>query len=291
MEQEMNKKQTELTQEDMDVIWKMILNAMKEETDLEENLIYLIQIADHTEDEVDRNKYLKKALELDPHLYQAEMVLIDHTYPVLKDKELKLHDLLEKVEEYFKKQVVMPEEYAADYVAHKDHNGYLQIFKNYVGTIFRRGQLRKGIDKGFDLLLLNEEDPMCIRYDILAALAELEEEEKAKALFDRYAEDQTACDLFAMTVLYHKLDQPEKAEEYLVELYRLVPDLEYACHEIWNPTQLTGEILSERIIPENTWEAVVKYHTDHPYLSLQVEELMPWMIVNQPKDTGMGLEQ
>ena len=80
------------------------------------------------------------------------------------------------------------------------------------------GMMHRAIDEGQRLLELCENDNLGVRYQLMHLYAYMEDEMHALALhkqFDSYEETQM---LLPLAVLYYKLNQFDKAEDYIKRL-------------------------------------------------------------------------
>ena len=84
--------------------------------------------------------------------------------------------------------------------------------------------MRRAIDEGQRLLALCENDNLGVRYQLMHLYAYMEDELHALALhkqFDSYEETQM---LLPLAVLYYKLNQFDKAEDYIKRLAKVNKD-------------------------------------------------------------------
>lgn len=95
---------------------------------------------------------------------------------------------------------------------------YMRVCYTYFDALISCGMMHRAIDEGQRLLELCENDNLGVRYQLMHLYAYMEDEMHALALhkqFDSYEETQM---LLPLAVLYYKLNQFDKAEDYIKRL-------------------------------------------------------------------------
>ena len=115
-------------------------------------------------------------------------------------------------------------EYAGEFWTAFETRPYMRVRYTYFDVLISCGMMRRAIDEGQRLLELCENDNLGVRYQLMHLYAYMEDEMHALALhkqFDSYEETQM---LLALAVLYYKLNQFDKAEDYIKRLAKANKD-------------------------------------------------------------------
>ena len=169
-------------------------------------------------------EYLHKALELEPDNVDAQLQLIVHTMEHKVDEQL---PALQKLMETAAKQLEPDGYFKADVGAFweiLETRPYMRVCYTYFDALISCGMMHRAIDEGQRLLELCENDNLGVRYQLMHLYAYMEDEMHALALhkqFDSYEETQM---LLPLAVLYYKLNQFDKAEDYIKRLSAINKD-------------------------------------------------------------------
>ena len=169
-------------------------------------------------------EYLRKALELEPDNVDAQLQLIVHTMEHKVDEQI---PALQKLMETAAKQLE-PDGYFKEAVGAFweifETRPYMRVCYTYFDALISCGIMHRAIDEGQRLLELCENDNLGVRYQLMHLYAYMEDELHALALhkqFDSYEETQM---LLPLAVLYYKLNQFDKAEDYIKRLAKANKD-------------------------------------------------------------------
>ena len=169
-------------------------------------------------------EYLHKALALEPDNLDARLQLITSTTEeALDEQRLALQELLEVADKQLKKAGVF-KKYAGEFWTAPGTRPYMRVRYTYFDVLISCGMIRRAIDEGQRLLELCENDNLGVRYQLMHLYAYMEDEMHALALhkqFDSYEETQM---LLPLAVLYYKLNQFDKAEDYIKRLAKANKD-------------------------------------------------------------------
>ena len=148
----------------------------------------------------------------------AQLQLIVHTMEHKVDEQL---PALQKLMETAAKQLE-PDGYFKEAVGAFweifETRPYMRVCYTYFDALISCGMMHQAIDEGQRLLELCENDNLGVRYQLMHLYAYMEDEMHALALhkqFDSYEETQM---LLPLAVLYYKLNQFDKAEDYIKRL-------------------------------------------------------------------------
>ena len=180
-------------------------------------------------------EYLRKALELEPDNVDAQLQLIVQTMEHKVDEQL---PALQKLMETAAKQLEPDGYFKADVGAFweiLETRPYMRVCYTYFDALISCGMMHRAIDEGQRLLELCENDNLGVRYQLMHLYVFMEDEMHALALhkqFDSYEETQM---LLPLAVLYYKLNQFDKAEDYIKRLAKANKDtkkfLRAAAHD------------------------------------------------------------
>ena len=169
-------------------------------------------------------EYLHKALALEPDNLDARLQLITSTTEeALDEQRLALQELLEVADKQMEKTGAF-KEYAGEFWTAPGTRPYMRVRYTYFDVLISCGMIRRAIDEGQRLLELCENDNLGVRYQLMHLYAYMEDEMHALALhkqFDSYEETQM---LLPLAVLYYKLNQFDKAEDYIKRLAKANKD-------------------------------------------------------------------
>ena len=180
-------------------------------------------------------EYLHKALALEPDNLDAKLQLITRTLEeALDEQRLALQELLTLAEQQMKKAGAF-KEYAGEFWTAPETRPYMRVRYTYFDVLISCGMMRQAISEGQRLLELCESDDLGVRYQMMHLYVFMEDELHALALhkqFDSYEETQM---LLPLAVLYYKLNQFDKAEDYIKRLAKANKDtkkfLRAAAHD------------------------------------------------------------
>jgi hypothetical protein len=227
-------------------------------------------------------EYAQKALELDPELLEAEFLLISAQAKADSDYQADLEALLKKGEMQLWGKGITRQQNAGDYYALHETRPYLRVYQSYVDFLVVEGKLRKAAAACQDILYLNENDNLGMRYTLMVLYALLEERESAEELYQKYPE-HSAFTLLPFIALYYRLDDTAKATEWLTVLTRHKKGIKTALKELnkmdaWELDDLSH---ASHYSPGSTEEIQLAY-ASHLNLYGTLPDLLPWMISHLP---------
>ena len=193
-----------------------------------------LDLAEQVTSKKKRVEYLHKALELEPDNLDARLQLILRTAEQPDERRLALQELLDAADKQMEKSGAF-KEYAGEFWTAFETRPYMRVRYTYFDVLISCGMMRRAIDEGQRLLELCENDNLGVRYQLMHLYVFMEDEMHALALhkqFDSYEETQM---LLPLAVLYYKLNQFDKAEDYIKRLSKANKDtkkfLRAAAHD------------------------------------------------------------
>ena len=171
-----------------------------------------------------RAEYLHKALELEPDNLDARLQLIMRaTDDQIEEQLLALQELLEAADKQMEKAGAF-KEYASEFWTAPETRPYMRVRCTYFDVLISCGMMRRAIDEGQRLLELCENDNLGVRYQLMHLYAFMEDEMHALALHKQYGANEETQMLLPLAVLYYKLNQFDKAEDYIKRLAKANKD-------------------------------------------------------------------
>ena len=193
-----------------------------------------LDLAEQVTSKKKRVEYLHKALELEPDNLDARLQLILRTAEQPDERRLALQELLDAADKQMEKSGAF-KEYAGEFWTAFETRPYMRVRYTYFDVLISCGMMRQAISEGQRLLELCESDDLGVRYQMMHLYVFMEDEMHALALhkqFDSYEETQM---LLPLAVLYYKLNQFDKAEDYIKRLAKANKDtkkfLRAAAHD------------------------------------------------------------
>ena len=188
------------------------------------DLVHYLDLAEQATSKKKCVEYLHKALALEPDNLDARLQLITRTLEeALDEQRLALQELLDAADKQMEKTGAF-KEYAGEFWTAPETRPYMRVRYTYFDVLISCGMMRRAIDEGQRLLELCENDNLGVRYQLMHLYAYMEDELHALALhkqFDSYEETQM---LLPLAVLYYKLNQFDKAEDYIKRLAKANKD-------------------------------------------------------------------
>ncbi len=119
---------------------------------------------------------------------------------------------------------------------------YMRLRYAYMRHLSKMGKLSLAVGEAEEIIKLNINDNMGVRYWLMKLYAILENLESAENLYGRYSDDGSVHFLLPLSILYYKFDQMKKAQKYLELAYQnnnylidfLRGDLDFEDEEIVN---------------------------------------------------------
>lgn len=160
-------------------------------------------------------KYAKKALELDKYCTDAEVMLAElQQGDDIEKLKKKLEKIIAKSEKHLTEEGYFDEDCVGDFWGILETRPYMRARYKYVSILITMGKYQKAKEECIELLELNENDNMGIRYILMGIYAHFEDELFAIRLYKQYSECSVHM-LLPLIVLYYKADSYKTAEKYL----------------------------------------------------------------------------
>lgn len=188
------------------------------ETEAPETADDYLELAEQAKSKKKRLEYLRKAVELEPDHVDAQLQLIAQTLEDKPDEQLTaLRELMAAAAEPLERAGRFKED-VGDFWMILETRPYMRAHYTYFDTLISCGMIHRAIAEGEELLRLCEDDSLGVRYQLMHLYAYMEDEMHALALHKRYGPYEETQMLLPLAVLYYKLDQLERAEDYIKRL-------------------------------------------------------------------------
>ncbi len=183
-----------------------------------------LELAENTIGKTKKLQYVKKALELDPENFDAEMLLISLSCKTINETLAKYEEAVERATGIMKKNGLMNKEDIGEYWLIFETRPYMRLRFEYVDLLIACGMYRKAADECKELLRLCKTDNLGVRYTLMHVYAHLEMENEALRLFKKFDDGKDTQMLLPLTILYYKVGKLDIAKKYLTELAAINKD-------------------------------------------------------------------
>ena len=208
-----------LLSEHMDEINARITKPVTEETaETADDLLNLAEERLEKDDEQGALRLARKALRLEPDNLDAELFILNHEKLEPEDYLRRMEIALEKGKTNLEKQGFFEDDCIGEFWHMIETRPYMRLRDQYVSMLVELGKLRKAAAEAEGMIRLCTQDNLGVRFTLMHLYAALEEADAAEALLKKYSEHDECQMLLALTLLYYKLDDTDKAEKYLRRL-------------------------------------------------------------------------
>ena len=194
------------------------------EEDDEEKVYDYLEQAEHASTDTQAEKYIKKALAINPDNVDALLAQAKLTSKSDEDYLKKLEKIIANTQEQLKQQGYFNDEYIGDFWAIYETRSYLNAKYEYVALLMNCTMMSKAKAECEDILRLCENDNLGIRYFLMHIYTHFEDEKKALELFKKYDKEKTTGFLLPLSALYYKLGNFKKSADYLKKLKEVNSD-------------------------------------------------------------------
>lgn len=181
-----------------------------------------LEMAEQSEDPLEVLKYAKKALDIEPTNLDARGLIVSVTtqgpleYKEAIEKEIAYGTELMQEQGHFDNDV-------GEFYMVFETRPYMRLRYSYMNFLYTVGLYEQALVEAEDLLELNENDNLGVRYTLMHLYAHFGLYEDALDLFEKYPE-KSCMFLLPLCLLAFKNDDYEEAKRYLDELIENNPD-------------------------------------------------------------------
>lgn len=177
-----------------------------------------LDLAEQASSKKKRLEYLRKALELEPEHVDAQLEMIVHTMEKTPEEQLPaLQKLMAAAAEPLEQEGCFKRD-MGEFWAVLETRPYMRVRHTYFDALISCGMIHCAISEGEELLKLCENDNLGVRYQLMHLYACTEDELHALALHKRFDSCEETQMLLPLAVLYYKLNQFDRAKDYLKRL-------------------------------------------------------------------------
>lgn len=224
-----------------------------------------LELAEQASRKKDKREYLAKAAELEPDnaevkLAQAEL---DSKGPL--DMLKVLPDLISAEEKRLKEQEIYQRS-KGNFWLDFETRPYMMLLQEYLSDLIECGIPNKAIQVGEEMLRLNKNDNLGIRFQLMPLYAKMCNEMKALKLYKRGADEQkSSFYLLALALLYFKLGDWPKAKSYLETLKQDYPITKKLIRSIkkGDMAAIHSRLESTAYMPFSDEELIAAYLTNY----------------------------
>lgn len=176
-----------------------------------------LEKAQNAETLKERIEYLRKAISLDPENVDAAAQLIIMANKDVPDECLsRIEKLISKETERLKEKGFF-DKIDGSFWAQIETRPYMRLRETHMDMLIDYGMMSLAVKEGEEMMKLCKDDNLGIRGPLMHLYAYREDEKKALSLNRKSKIDETEH-MLALSVLYYKRQDYEKAEEYLQRL-------------------------------------------------------------------------
>ena len=183
-----------------------------------------LEMAEEAFDAKEAIRYAKKALKLDPYCLDAEMIIAKAKSEDMEALKKNMEKVICKGEEQLVQRNISKEENAGIFYGIFETRPYMRARKEYLDLLIEQGRYRHAIREAEELIRLNENDNLGVRYRLMALYSYFEDSDSANALLTKYPEE-SAFMLLPVIALYYKMENNKKMKSYIRKLKNRNPEL------------------------------------------------------------------
>lgn len=178
-----------------------------------DNAYELLEQAENAKTKKQALKLAKEAYKLCPECLDAILFQANLEEDSLKRDEI-INEGIKREEKRLKKEKYFDKENIGHFYGIFETRPYIRGLYDQANYFLFDGKIKQARDICKEILKLNENDNMGVRYLLMAIYAYLEEEKDMLKLYDKYKEENLEM-LFPIFTLYYKLGDTKKADIYL----------------------------------------------------------------------------
>ena len=205
-----------------------------------------LQLAEEASSEKAAFRFAKKALALEPNNMDAKRVWLNYAPLDPFERFRLLEKAVQEGREQMEKQGLNDEESIGHYWGILETRPYMRLLDDYVDDMLQSGMYGKAMAVCEEMLRLCENDNLGKRFTLMHLYAFFENELAALGLLKKYNDHDETQMMVALSVLYYKLGQWNKADEYLQRAQKINKDVKKFFHCIFEQSY---EKLSDSMEP------------------------------------------
>ena len=183
-----------------------------------------LDLAENANTKAQALNFAKKAVQLDQDNLDAkkmvEELTTEHPYEMVG----KYQKLIEYGKKIMDREGYMNENSIGDFWGISETRPFIRLYSSYLDLLVDCGMMRMATTVGEEIIRYNINDNLGIRYILMHIYAYLEDEKSMLTLYKKYDEQDESQMLLPISILYYKLGNFEKAEDYLRSLKKINKD-------------------------------------------------------------------
>ena len=172
-------------------------------------------------DEQGALRMARKALKLEPDNLDAEWFIIQREEKDPEHLPGRMKQALDRGQATLEKQGYFDEDSIGHFWQILETRPYIRLKDEYVSLLKELGRLKMAAREAEEIIRLNEQDNLGVRFTLMHLYAMLEDADSAEALLKKYSEHDESQMLLALALLCYKLGEKDRAEKYLRRLTKI----------------------------------------------------------------------
>ena len=177
-----------------------------------------LELAEEAPTKAKAEKYIKKALELEPDNMDAISASLDMIEGSKWEYYQKLSEAVKNGTRFMEKEGLMDGDSIGEFWGILETRPYMRLLNRYADFMAEAGMMGLAAKEYEEMIRLSENDNLGVRYSLMHVYAYLEQEEPALELHKKYDGYEETQMLLPLSVLYFKRGDFDKAEDYLKRL-------------------------------------------------------------------------
>ena len=183
-----------------------------------------LDLAEEATSRAKAEKYIKKALELEPDNLDAISASLDLSEDNSWDYYQKMKAAVDQGTKKMEKEGLMDKDSIGAFWGILETRPYMRLKRRYVDYLIEAGMTEAAIRECEDMIRLSENDNLGVRYVLMHLYALSGNEKAALKLWKKYdGQDETQM-LLPLSILYFRKEDFDKAAEYLSKLTEINKD-------------------------------------------------------------------
>ena len=195
--------------------------ATEETAETADDLMDLAEDALEDGNEQEALRLARKALKLEPDNLDVEWFLIQREEKEPEGMLKRIRMALERGKASLEEQGFFDEDSIGEFWQIFETRPYLRLKDQYVVSLAEFGMLRMAVREAEEIIRLNTQDNLGVRFTLMHLYASLEDAKSAEDLLKQYSEHDEGQMMLPLTLLYYKLGDTDKAEKALRRLTRI----------------------------------------------------------------------
>lgn len=252
-----------------------IMNDSAGRGDAEPDAMDYLEMAENTGTKKKALEYIEKALALEPNNLDALKLRAEISCNTQEKLEKEYLALADQAEKQLTKEGYFDEENIGEFWLIYETRPYMRLLSSLADLYKESGKMRMAVDICNKMLRLCTDDNLGVRYSLMHILVFLEDEPAAVSLFEKYPDDGTQF-LLPMSILYYKLNDYEKARQYLTGLCKVNKDARKFFRIIVTGKELPEELDFSYGYRMNTIDELLIEFQENSFLILTSAGFFQW---------------